>query len=84
MIPEHTMYALNQYVKHGQPVGGFLEAVLTNDLVGAFDYADDEHQACMLDLLRHIRLKIPARCWGDRENLIEWIKHRGLEQIPRK
>lgn len=34
-IPEHTKAALDRYVNDRIPPGGFLTAVLTNDLTGA-------------------------------------------------
>ena len=42
-IPEHTKGALDRYVDHGLEPGGFLTAVLTNDLFGAVARADSEN-----------------------------------------
>jgi len=69
------------YVEHGQPVGGFLEAVLCNDLLGAFDRADSDHQACLMELVRHIRKNMPLGCWGSKVKMAEWMSHRGLERL---
>ena len=40
---EHLMPTLDRYIQNHIPTGGFLEAVLSNDLRNALDRADDEN-----------------------------------------
>lgn len=58
--------SIDLYVKEKIPVGGFLRAVLENDLAGALGRADFK----AMDNIRHIVCYIwnetPATCWGSK------------------
>lgn len=43
LIPDYTMESLREYLLEGTPVGGFLQAVLENDLFQAVGRADSEN-----------------------------------------
>ena len=47
MIPAHTKAALDRYVNDRLLPGGFLTAVLSNDLFGAVGSADSENLAAL-------------------------------------
>lgn len=47
IIPEHTRSGIMQYVEHGIQPGGFLTAVLSNDLYNATGRADRENLAAL-------------------------------------
>ena len=52
-----------------QPVGGFLTAVLENDLMQAFGQADQYNLAALKEILIYVRWEIPASCWGSPEKV---------------
>ena len=54
MIPQTTLRALDLYVKEGIRPGGFLYAVLTNDLFGAIGKADKANGAAIRDVCLYI------------------------------
>lgn len=67
MIPATTLRALDLYVnEHIQP-GGFLYAVLTNDLFGAISRADTANGAAIRDICLYIYNELPSDCWGSRD-----------------
>lgn len=76
-IPAHMVSGAKAYVLTGQHTGGFLRAVLENDLVGAGRKADDLNGrclhgwACFLD-------NIPVAAWGSKERVDAWIEARGM------
>jgi hypothetical protein len=52
---------------------GFLRAVLENNLKEAAVRADDEAQACLVDIVLFIYNELPSICWGLPENVSAWI-----------
>jgi hypothetical protein len=77
-IPGPTQDALTWYVLVGQPVGDFLHAVLSNDLMGAFKYADDDNIKELLNIVRWVYNVAPSGCWGSEAKIEAWYYHRGL------
>lgn len=74
MIPEHTLQALDDYIINGLEPGGFLTAVLSNDLKGAVCRADRWNHHNLADTVKFIANCAPAFCWGSREQVISWLK----------
>jgi hypothetical protein len=78
MIPAHMQSGLLGYIERGEPVGGFLSALLSNDLRGTFERADDINleaiRAYMVFLYNHV----PAGCWGSKARFEAWQDNGGL------
>jgi len=72
-IPQHIRAGLDRYVKGGIKTGGFLYAVLTNDLFEAVGRADIESRINLFDICDYIYNKVPLSCWGSKEKVKEWI-----------
>jgi len=60
LIPSHTLHALEQFLSDGQPVGGFLTAVLDNDLKNAIGRADRENLSALEQIVKLIYNYFPA------------------------
>jgi hypothetical protein len=71
-IPEYTMSALKRYVVDGIHPGGFLMAVLENDLSRAVSAADDQNIKVIPQIACFIYNRVPAHCWGSREKVSAW------------
>lgn len=78
-IPERLRYSLAMYVEIGQPTGGFLKSVLSNDLFEAFGRADAENKNNIENLIRFVYNEMPAGCFGSKEIYEEWVKSKGLK-----
>jgi hypothetical protein len=76
-IPSITRENLDEYVKRGRYPGGFLEAVLTNDLFGAFGRADTGNLEAIPLLVKYIYNRCPHLCWGSKEKMEQWMDHGG-------
>lgn len=63
-IPERIKRSIDAYVTHRQPVGGFLQAVLSNQLFEAVGRADNESMAALREIIQYIYNEIPAKSWG--------------------
>ena len=72
-VPEHTQSALKDYIERGVPVGGFLHAVLSNDLVGAVQRADSQNSKAIKDIVSWIYMCAPEPCWGNEAKVLRWL-----------
>jgi len=59
-IPTAILESLNLYHREGIPTGGFLEAVLANDLTGAIGRADENSLNALRSIVRHIYVEMPS------------------------
>lgn len=74
MLPIDTKEAIDRYVKDRIPPGGFLYAVLTNDLFEAVGRADERNRHALFDICNYIYNEIPLGCWGNSKIVEEWLK----------
>lgn len=79
-IPEHMMAAIERYVQHNIRPGGFLTAVLSNDLKEACSQADDHNINIIPVYVAYFYNKIPSGCWGSRDAVERWLR-RGQEVV---
>lgn len=70
--------SLCAYAQEHRPVGGFLEAVLSNDLFDACGRADAQNKAALTDIVSYVWNELPGHCWGSREKYAAWIAARPL------
>lgn len=72
-VPDHTLGDLQRYVEYGQPIGGFLQAVLSNDLAESFGMADEINRESMFEIVKFCHVALPDLCWGTLEKVEDWI-----------
>lgn len=72
-LPEHMQDAAREYVELGMPPGGFLYAVLCNQLVEAFGKADQINRANMYVWAEWLFNEAPYKCWGSPERVKNWM-----------
>ena len=73
MLPAHMQNVMRRYIEDGIEPGGFLTAVICNDLVGAFGMADDINLANMKVWASFLYNEAPSGCWGSRRKMDGWI-----------
>lgn len=78
-IPEHTKEALMNYFNRCWEPGGFLMAVLCNDLYGAASKADHINGPELANIVKWVINEAPYGSYGDRETVNDWLK-RGHHQ----
>ncbi len=71
--PVHILDSIRAYAESRRPTGGFVYALLTNDLMGALRAADDESAAGLFDIMRYVRWETPAACHGSRKIVANWL-----------
>lgn len=77
-IPPHTKQAIDDYVQKGLPPGGFVSAVLENDLANAIGRADVVNKQFIAQIVAYVHLEIPAACHGSIGAVTTWIEKGGL------
>jgi hypothetical protein len=76
MIPLLIKSGIDRYVSEHTPVGSFLTAVLSNDLMGAIGHADNDSLAALREICSYIHWEIPAMCHGSKEVVENWLSER--------
>ena len=72
-IPEHMMRGIRGYIEEGWQLGGFLYAIFTHDLWGAFGKADHINLPLIQTYIHYIHWELPATCHGSKELVEAWI-----------
>ncbi len=72
-LPEPLQGGLQRYIENRIEPGGFLRAVLENDLAGAFGRADILNRARMFEIVSWLYNEAPSICWGSREAVKRWL-----------
>lgn len=72
-ISDHMLDALECYVRDHIKPGGFLCAVISNDLCDTITRADDNNLANLPAFTAYLYNEAPQRSWGSPERLKAWI-----------
>jgi hypothetical protein len=72
-IPELLRDSLIRYGRDKIPPGGFLRAILENDLFEAMGRADLENRLNIFHICDYIYNELPSTCWGDKEKVAKWL-----------
>ena len=65
--------SLKRYVENGIPTGGFLQAVLENNLMEAMGRADLYNRVNLFDICSYVYNEIPYACHGSKEIVATWL-----------
>lgn len=72
--------ALDNYGTDGVPTGGFLRAVLSNDLFLALRKADIDNQHDIFEIVHYVYNELPGNCWGSKEAVAAWLEKKDDER----
>lgn len=78
LIPGHCQAGLLDYIMKGQETGDFLYAILTNDLRRSCERADEINKHAIFNYVQFLYSYAPARCWGDKMAVQDWIERGGI------
>lgn len=80
LLPEHIREGARKYIEEGRHPGGFLTAVVQNDLFSAFAKSDEINARRMRDILYFFWNEAPGECFGGKDKMDEWIKKKAEEK----
>lgn len=81
LVSQVVITALNRYVVHHIPTGGFLRAVLENDFMRAVGGADNDNLCCLLEIRDFILGNLPMECYGSKEKVKDWLAAREQKDL---
>lgn len=73
-ISDEILASLDRYVNQGIEAGGFLNAVLENNLAEACGRADIYNKFNLHNIVGYIYNNIPYNSWGSKEKVKSWIE----------
>ena len=68
-----TKESLDLYVSHRYQPGGFLIAVLENNLMQAMGRADEENRRDIFEIASYVYNDMPSACHGSPEKVRAWL-----------
>lgn len=74
LIPEHMRGAIRRYYFDGISPGGFLTAVLENNLMEALSRADDENRNALPAYGTFLYNYVPAESYGSPAKVDAWLR----------
>lgn len=77
-----TKETLDNYVTQNWEPGGFCQAVLENDLMGALGRADMENRSDIFEICQYVYNELPAECHGSRAAVTSWL-NRSPEEVKK-
>lgn len=83
-LPHHLQGGVKRYIEEGVPPGGFLTAVIENNLRLAVGHADNISLAALPQIVWFFHNESPGDCWGTPEKMKLWMKKGrwSLEETP--
>lgn len=72
----HLIPGIRRYAEKHIRTGGFLEAVLSNDLDDTARRAGPETRPYIVDVVEYLRRSVPPECWGSRSRVDSWLAQR--------
>lgn len=79
-LRDDTKQVLDTYAERGIYPGGFLFAVLANDLMMAVGRASDDSLKELPVILSYIYCKLPLSCHGTPQKVDNWIAERSKQK----
>ena len=72
LIEPRFKESIDAFVATGRPTGGFLEAVLSNNLMESIARADDAALDNLPHIVAYLYNEVPGDCWGSSQRVREW------------
>jgi hypothetical protein len=73
-VPDLIRESLTRYAGNRVPTGGFLGAVLANDLFAAAGRADDVNRHYLWDICVFVMGTLPRESYGSWEKVRAWVR----------
>jgi len=71
-LPPGLRHAMSEYIDHNILHGGFLYAVLSNNLRDSVQLADSHNLPRIPEIVEWLFSYAPSECWGSRERVDNW------------
>jgi len=68
-----TKEGLDRYAKYRITTGGFLYAILSNNLMKAMRHADAENREDIFEICQYVYDNLPVACYGSEDAVKAWL-----------
>lgn len=75
-LPRHCAVAFCEYLDHGRPLGGFLQAIVANDLYVAAKKSDPMNYQALRQYVDFLYEAADPRAYGSYKRYDVWVKTR--------
>lgn len=72
--------SIDRYVKDRMQTGGFLRAVLENNLKESFMRADERNIETLFHIVAYVYNEVPFNAWGSPEKVEAWLNPKEVEK----
>jgi len=72
-LPIRLQEPMKLYAEDRIRPGGFLTALLSNDLLSTFRQADKNNEPEIINIIFWVFWELPVGSWGSREKVEEWL-----------
>jgi len=73
-LPDYMVPAVYNYLENRKMPGGFLSAVIQNDLHGAISQADDQNRMAIRAWVKLLYNEFPGNAWGSTAKFNQWLE----------
>jgi len=77
-IPDYMEDGIENYINYGLEPGGFLTAIICNDLKSAVMRADGQNIGNIPAYVAYFYNHAPIDCWGSYDLMVKWCEKGGL------
>jgi hypothetical protein len=81
MIRRDVLESLKLYAERGIEPGGFLTAVLENNLKEAVGRADEHNSLTLSDIVSFVYNHLPSVCWGSPDAVDRWTSRDNVDAL---
>ena len=78
-LPKCKQKSIDDYIQKGTDPGHFLSACLANNLIGAYNYADDWGRELIPVIAAYIHNRVPMVCIGSKDAVDNWKDIGGMD-----
>ena len=79
-LPSSRLESIENYLRYGKPMGGFLTAVFSNDLRGAIASASESDKPLVEQYIKYLYWELPSQCHGSKKKVRSWIESMWTEE----
>lgn len=80
-VPQHLREAIYHYITEGRPVGGFLQAVISNNLIGATTRSHPDVKEHIGGIVLWFLSYAPTDSYGSQCAYDYWTNHKEFQEV---
>lgn len=75
-IPDYILASIKRYTHNRIAPGGFLYAVLSNNLFESFGRSHTTSLEALPEIIKYLYNEVPMACWGSSKKVEDWLSEK--------